>query len=528
MSNDNDTSTVTSEPELAAAPIKSTPPPAGPSAGRRVVIGFNVATQAVIVFVILILVNWVSNRHFKRWDHTRDHSYALSSQTTSLLSRLPKPVKAFVYFGGGLFGEVAPDALAVLREYEYAAKGKLTVEQVDPSRNLQRASELSERYKIGELENIVILDYEGKSKFVQARDMVDLDMSGVMQQQKPQIKAFKGEAAITAGLMELVEGKQQKLYLTDGHGESTIVTEASGRPDDVWIFGEMLKRTNIKHERLNLLDAERVPEDATAVMIFGPKQDLSEREIALLDQYWNSKGRILVTLKGNTKTPRLNAWLAKVGVKPLGGQIFAQLQRRSPTGERTIETIQDGVGKFSEGDKTVLGDLGGQNVPLLGPTTALEIDKEMRATNQISFNLLIESAKQFWLDVDPFDGQTPPTRDPAREKEGPFALAVSVEKGGLEGVKVDTSRLIVIANAGFLTDNAINSYSGGLDFAINSVSWLMNRDQSVGIGIPPKEKNLVALSLDPIALRDLALSVVFGIPLIVAAIGTVTCLRRRR
>jgi hypothetical protein len=42
-----------------------------------------------------------------------------------LLASLQKPVSAIVIFaGGGAAGQIAPDVMALLKEYEYASKQK--------------------------------------------------------------------------------------------------------------------------------------------------------------------------------------------------------------------------------------------------------------------------------------------------------------------------------------------------------------------------------------------------------------------
>ena len=163
--------------EPAKPAPKAPPKKSGLSSGKRVVIGFNVLLQVLIVFVIIALINVISFRRFVRWDISRDQKYALSPQTTNLLASLPKDksVSAIVYFaGGGIAGQIAPDVMALLKEYEYAARSRqrnFTVETVDPYRNLTRAKELAEKYHFAGEENIVILDYDGKSKFVNANDM---------------------------------------------------------------------------------------------------------------------------------------------------------------------------------------------------------------------------------------------------------------------------------------------------------------------------------------------------------------------
>jgi hypothetical protein len=501
----------------------------GMSSGKRVAIGLNVILQALIVFAIVIAINFVSFRRFKRWDYSRNQTFALSSQTTSLLGSLQKPVQVIIYFSGsGGFGQIYPDTIGLLREYEYASKRKLTVEQVDPYRNPQRANELIEKYKISEMENIVIVDYDGKSKFVEAKDMADIEGGGMnpFNPQPPQVKAFKGEAAVTSALLELVEGKAQKLYYTTGHGEVDIVEQGKAKPDDASVIGEMFKRSNIKYEKLGLMDSERVPEDATSLLIFGPKQDFTEREIGLLNDYWNNKGRVSVLLRGNVKTPRLAAWLAQNGVTVQPGRIFAQAAVRNPlTGERLIQVVSYGAGTFTSENKNITGALTEQNATFPGPTAALDID---RSKQGYRFNVLAQSAKQFWLDVDPFDEKTAPERDPAREKEGPFTLAVAVEKGGVEGVKVDTSRMIVVANAEFLTDGGLQQSSDGLEFGLNGINWALSREQSVGVGIPPKEKKLVALTLDESEQRKLALGIMGALPGLVAVFGFISWFQRRR
>src|SRR5687767_2694768 len=84
---------------------------------KRFQIGLNVLIQLLVVAVIVVLVNYLSFRHFKRWDYSRDQKYALSPQTKNLLGSLQKPVRAVIFFSGG--SEIGPDVAALLREYEF-------------------------------------------------------------------------------------------------------------------------------------------------------------------------------------------------------------------------------------------------------------------------------------------------------------------------------------------------------------------------------------------------------------------------
>jgi ABC-type uncharacterized transport system involved in gliding motility auxiliary subunit len=102
----------------------SSSPEAAPKVVKihRFQIGVNVLLQALIIIGIVLMLNYMSFRHFKRWDFSRDQKYALSSQTINMLKNLPKPVKAIVFFSSA--AEIAPDVNNLLREYEFASDKK--------------------------------------------------------------------------------------------------------------------------------------------------------------------------------------------------------------------------------------------------------------------------------------------------------------------------------------------------------------------------------------------------------------------
>ena len=118
--------------------------------------------------------------------------------------------------------------------------------------------------------------------------------------------------------------------------------------------------------------------------------------------------------------------------------------------------------------------------------------------------------------------------DPKKDFMGPLTLAAAVEKGGVEDqrVKVDSSRLVVFGNAEVLGNNEYRLSEGvSSDLTINILNWLLDREEV--IGIPPKEKKEVTLSLDEKQLRSIALSVMVFLPGIVAFLGLISFWQRR-
>src|SRR5881398_379754 len=128
---------------------------------------------------------------------------------------------------------IATDVQNLLTEYQYAGKGKVDIEHIDPERNLSRAKELFDKYKVVTDEPLLIVDYEGRNKTVKASEMAEIDQSGMAVGEGPRVTAFKGEQAITSAMIDLVEGKKNTIGFVTGHKEPAIT-----EPLPLGTFGE--------------------------------------------------------------------------------------------------------------------------------------------------------------------------------------------------------------------------------------------------------------------------------------------------
>jgi hypothetical protein len=496
------------------------------SAARRFRIGSNVALQILLAVFIVIMANYIAfKRPPKRWDISRNTKFQLSPMTKNLVGNLQKPVKVIVFSAGSpIFGDIS----SLLREYEYAASGKkFEVEYVNPFTNIIRAKEVAAQYKL-DTPNLVVIDYGGKSKVVNMADMAEMDQGSemaMMSGEPPTVRAFKGEQVITSTLLELTEDKQGKLYVLAGHGEPDL------KNGNTQAFKAYAERQNIKLDTLNLNNVDSIPADATALMIFGPKSDYSERELKLVSDFWTKNGRLFVLLNPDTKTPRLNTWLSEQGIKPRGDYVLrtGQVLARGEDGGVALKTgvFTSPTGVFVAGSDVTKG-LDGVDTAFLGHTESLEIDQPTAQSQKINAVPVVNSGEGFWGETDFSSDMTQQVYfDPQKDRKGPFPLAVAAEKGGVQDprVKVETSRMVVVGNAGFLTDEGLQLADSGVDFAVNTLNWLLKRDEVVGI--PPKPKEAARLNVDEKALGRLV-AVIFGIvPGAVALIGAIVLIRRR-
>ena len=477
----------------------------------RIEVGFNIVVQIALVVAALVMLNWLGNKYYARFDWSRGKNITLSPQTKALLGGLEKPVQAIVMFATG--GEAEADAQVLLREYQFAAKGKLKVEEVDPYANLARAKDLQAQYKFGANENVVIFTYDGRHKFVNSGDLAEyeqMDQMAMMTRRQPQMIGFKGEQVFTSTLLELTETKQNKLYLVGAHGEyDTNSREVAG-------FREFLTRQNLKFETLKLADKDTVPDDANMLVILGPRFDFSARDLKLLSEYWERKGRIFIcTGWTNGKTPNLNEWLAARGVRPQNDAVIRVVSLGNLSGMQPLEGII-----MNQGSPITKG-LEGVGSEMFGPTQSLELDHKLEKVAGLQLTSLLAAPEGFWgeTEYNPGDRTTVPMFDPKKDHVGPLTLGVAVERGGSADpkVKLETSRLVVVGNGDFLSDKGLQVGQASLELALNSVNWLLNRENL--ISIPPKVKEKQSLKLTDAQISTIRWWVMLFIPAIIAVFG---------
>jgi hypothetical protein len=483
----------------------------------RIRIGLNVLVQIVLILLVAAMVNSFAFKHYRRWDFSRDQKYALSDKTKRFLETLKDKMRITVFFSPTT--PITADVQNLLTEYQYAAKGKIDLEQIDPERNLSRAKELFDKYKVVTDESLLVLDYDGRNKTVKASEMADIDQSGTAFGEGPRVAAFKGEQAITSAMIDLVEGKKKTLGYVTGHKEPALSAPSS----PISLLKTFIENENIKFQELNLLDQPAIPANLNAVMIVGPQYDFSDREMKLLRDFWDKQGRILVLLDPAANTPRLRAFLDEVGVKVNNDRLMVFVR----TGIEELALTRDVQARFL-GDSPVTKRLADVRAIFVGGTSSLTLEpNRVRAAN-IRLEPLIQAEKGYFAETDyNTDNQVKLQEDAKKAGSRPLIIAASAEKGGSADtrVQVNSSRLVAVSNATFVQDNAIMQDQAALDFVSGAVNWLLSREQLIGIA--PKIPKPLTFSLDPDALRRLRWILLVLMPLIPAAIGTVVWWQRR-
>ncbi|HEY8901556.1 MAG TPA: Gldg family protein [Chthoniobacterales bacterium] len=489
----------------------------------RTGIGFGVVIQAICVVFLVIVANNIGFNYFQRWDFSRSQRFSLAEQTKQVLRQFDKPATIIVYFSASsltLESSLAGDLENLLAEVQFSARDNLKIEWVDPTRDVSRARELQTKYKFNDDENRLILDYDGRTKFIPIRELGDFDMSGMAAGEPPRLQAFKGEAVLTAAFIELLNPKQSRIYFLQGHGEVP--------PADLTRLNDFITRQNAASFGLNLAAADAIPKDADAICIVGAQYDISSRELEILEKYWQDNGRIVVLIRPGTNTPNLRKLLNAACIFPRNDRVLVTV--RSVT-QPDLLGIEYRVAGIFMPDSPITKRLGGVNAYFVGGTSSLFLDIAAAPRGDIQVRPLILAAEQYWGEVDYLDAEKKGVRyDDGVDTGQPVIIAASAEKGGARDERTDiaASRMVVVGNSAFIEDAALadTATQGNLDFMVSVINRMIE-GRSKLTGVAPRAITNYMLSLTEAQLRSIALYVLVLIPAAAALLGIIMGLRRR-
>lgn len=494
----------------------------------RVRIALNIGLQIALAAVIVFLLNYLSFERFKRWDLSHNRKYTLSSLTRRVLGSLKKELKIYVFSsprGAKSPGsELFADTEALLKEYQYAGGRRVRVETIDPYLNLTRMLELRDKYKFGakdSTDNMVLLDYDGKQKSIPTATMADYaDAEAVDADQPPVVKDFRGEQVITSALIQLTEEKQAKIGLISGHGEIPASEDA-----DLGRFRSALQHQNIVLQEVGLEGLDKIPTELTALILAGPQYDVTEHDAAILHQYWEEGGRLLILLNGRAKTPVLDNLLTQLGISPAADLIVSNFQTQ--TEDRMTLDVYTHFLSVTPFLKPLAGVIGF----FPGGSRSIEVNEARLKEGGIrATKALLPAIDSYWGEKDDFlTNNADPVFHPGVDLKPPLTIGWALEKGAVEDQSIQvrsSSRLVVIGNADFIRDECLNRSVPDTNFLLLSINWLSDRQTL--LAIPPKETPIYTLDLKPGQLDQIVLIVVAGIPMLAAVLGTLVWVARRR
>ncbi|MBQ8578290.1 MAG: GldG family protein [Clostridia bacterium] len=248
-------------------------------------------TLVVIAFVIVVnLMVGELPTTITKLDTSSLQLYTLSETTTSMVGALKEDVTFYYIVQNGTEDANIEEILNRYASYS----SHIVVKTIDPTSN----PGFSTKYTDDTLSNnSVIIESAKRSSVVTNEEIYTTEyseeelMNYYYYGTTPSgTRYFNGESALTTALDYVTSDNLPVLYITTGHGETTL-------SDTVLADA---KAENILTEELSLLTVTEIPDDAGAVIMNVPTADISEAERDVLLMYLETGGKLILNTDFST------------------------------------------------------------------------------------------------------------------------------------------------------------------------------------------------------------------------------------
>lgn len=480
------------------------------SAARRFGTGFGVFVGVAAFLAIVVMINFIAARHFRRLPLSEDRVPPLAPVTQQVLGALTNDLQVTLFYDPD--ETLYTPILQTLRQYA-AASPRVKIATVNYLTEPAEAERLKLTYKLpSNSRDVVIFALGDRSRIVRQAELSEYDTSELLAGKSRDVKrkSFTGESHFTSAIITLMENRRLNAYYLRGHKEhdpTTAVTQTGyGR------FIELIQRGyGLTPFELTLGGTNEVPADCSLLILAGPFTPLRPDEVNQFNDYLSRGGRALVLLPQNSNAG-LELLLRNWGVE-LGDDLVTDAQGArdgsyvilSHYGDHEITrpfgNTQGGLVLAAPRSVTPRTPTGqGSDAPQVKPLVA---------TSPSGKAIGRRASRQF---------------DPREDRAGTISVAVAVERGGLRSIEGGSTRMVVVGESFFL-DNEMMRNSVNSDFAANAVNWLVDRPRLVGIAPRPVREYLFNMS--DAQMRSVQFILLLGVPGGILGFGLLVWFRRQ-
>ena len=534
------------------------------SAKRNLLYSTNTLALAIVLFFILVIINGLSKKAFKRLDLTESKRYTISKSTKKLLGQLDDIVRVEAYFSE------APDQVKLIKdevkdmldEYDAFASGNLQIEFINPTED----DDLKQKLRMKGIPEIQVQVREKDKIEVRNAYMGLAVVYGDKQEVIPVIqKTTTLEYDLTSAILKTTRKEAKTVGFLEGH-------------DEVDIYGqgfENLRRELGKQYTLRKIDVSQgssIEGDVSTLIVAGPQSPLQANEKYEIDQFLMNGGKIVFlvdavkmapgSIQASPLSTGLTDLLSHYGIQ-LGNNLvqdishdnltysqggFMTITRPYPFFIKVLKSYQYSTGSTSEGFPADSVATSGLDSLVLPWSTSLSVV----AKEGISTTIMAKTSNQAWTAQAPYN--LDPTRmfTPPSSVKNSYPVAVllageftsfyagkeipsasngdgeeDTENKNKDRKTVEQSpptQIVVVGTSQFLRQPRVD----GLTFFQNSIDYITLGSSL--IGIRSKQISDRSFKTDPSTFARLTIKVlcIGAIPLLVALFGLFRFFSRMR
>lgn len=467
-----------------------------PLAGLEAVRVGETATSGLVIALagsFLFLLGYLASAHDVSVDLGYFRTSSPGTATQAIAQSLREPLRVLLFFP-----EANPVKDEVTDYFRALARSGARL-QVEAHDRLAEP-DLAKQYGIGQDGTVVLVSGERAERFY---------LPVRFDEARSRLRRLDRE--VQEKLIVLSRGPRVA-YLTVGHGElndsasaGPLAAAGLGRVD---ALRELFRFLNYDVRELGLAQGlgQAVPEDATMVLVLGPRRPFLPEELDALDRYLERGGSVLLALEPESEF-RLGPLEKRLGVRfrtAILADDYQHLRRRGNVSDRAL-IITD---RFSAHAAISTASVAGPGA------AALFIGAgwlERADTTGPQPDFIIQSLPSTFADLDgDFE------LDPSEQRDS-YDLAAAVQ--------LDSARALVYADAEMFADAVLVSLGLNASLAADGVRWLGREERLSGTTESEEDVPIQHTKAENVAWFY---STILGAPTLVLVGGLIGVYRRRR
>jgi gliding-associated putative ABC transporter substrate-binding component GldG len=274
-----------------------------------------ISSTILLVAVIVVIVNILSENYNFRLDFTEGKEYTLSKATRNILENLNEPVTVSAYFSKDLppnIASISGNLKDMLIEYGSRSNGMVVYKFVNPNEN-----EELEREAMQSGIQPVMINVREKDQVKQQKAYLGAVVS--MGEEKETIPFLQPgsamEYALSTAIKKLSVVNKPSIALIQGHGEPSI-------SDIMQVYTELSILYDV--QPFTLTDTTIISEKFKTIAIVRPTDTIPPSHLAILDKFLDRGGNIFLALNrvegnfsnamGSAVSVGMEDWLRQKGI----------------------------------------------------------------------------------------------------------------------------------------------------------------------------------------------------------------------
>lgn len=459
------------------------------------------AGMIVVMCAICVVVNLVLTAlpaKYTSIDCSATKLYSLTGDTKDRVSKLDEDITIYV-----LNSKKSKDAKIdeTINRYKDLSS-HIKVKYVDPTTSPKFYQDYTDTTPTT---NSLIIESKNRSKVIDYNDIYEYDSSSYYYgyQSQSSITGYDAEGQITSAIEYVTMDADELpvIYQITGHNETEIGSN----------FQSVVSKANANLKSLELFNEEKVPEDATAIIINSPTVDFNEEDAQKVIDYLNGGGKAMIIgcYAYNDELTNFNKILAAYNVSFKTGVVAENDSSKYYQNPLyllpTVETT-DYTSDATDGYVFLAG------------SCAISYPED---TDDVTYTKLLSTSDSAVLKKDWKNITTSKAED--TDENGPFTTGLAVNDSS-------TGASIVVFGTPYVVDDSYdNAVSGNnADMFKDVITSMTGNVELASSVIPVKDYTLSNITINTLQAVITGLIIMVAVPILLIIIGIVVWAMRRK